>query len=225
MSKRYFNVVNPDDVVDRYGADCFRMYEMFLGPIEQSKPWDTNGIDGVSKFIRKFWSLFYKDGEWMPDDSIADKGELKILHATIKKVTEDIEKLSFNTAVSALMVCVNEFKKAGTKSREALLDLVKVMAPFAPFITEELFHIMSEKGSIHQASYPVYDESYLVQDEVEYPVCVNGKKRDTISIATDMKKDEIEKMALGLDSIKKWMDGKQAKKVIIVPGRMVNIVV
>lgn len=225
MSKRYFNVVNPDDVVDRYGADCFRMYEMFLGPIEQSKPWDTNGIDGVSKFIRKFWSLYYKEGNWMPDDSQPTKAELKVLHATIKKVTEDIEKLSFNTAVSALMVCVNELKKAGTRSSAILMELVRVMAPFAPFLAEELYHVMGQEGSIHQATYPEFDASYLVEDEVEYPVCVNGKKRDTISIAADMPKEDIEKMALALDSIQKWMDGKQVRKVIIVPGRMVNIVV
>ncbi|NNF36418.1 MAG: leucine--tRNA ligase [Saprospiraceae bacterium] len=225
MSKRYFNVVNPDDVVDKYGADCFRMYEMFLGPIEQSKPWDTNGIDGVSKFIRKFWSLFYKEGKWMLDDSQPTKVELKILHAAIKKVTEDIEKLSFNTAVSALMVCVNELKKAGTRSTSLLLELVRVMAPFAPFLAEELYHVMGQEGSIHQATYPEFDASYLVEDEVEYPVCVNGKKRDTISIAADMPREDVEKMALALDSIQKWMDGKPARKVIIVPGRMVNIVV
>lgn len=225
MSKRYFNVVNPDDVVDRYGADCFRMYEMFLGPIEQSKPWDTNGIDGVSKFIRKFWSLFYKDGNWMPNESQPNKAELKVLHATIKKVTEDIEKLSFNTAVSALMVCVNELKKAGTRSSTLLLELVKVMAPFAPFLAEELYHVMGQEKSIHLANYPEFDASFLVEDEVEYPVCVNGKKRDTISIAADMPREDIEKMALALGSIQKWMDGKPVRKVIIVPGRMVNIVV
>ena len=225
MSKRYFNVVNPDDVVARYGADCFRMYEMFLGPIEQSKPWDTNGIDGVSKFIRKFWSLYYKDQSWLPDASTPSKKDLKTIHATIKKVTEDIEKLSFNTAVSALMVCVNELKKSECRSKQVLEELVKVIAPFAPFISEELYHAFEHGGSVHQATYPSFDASYLVEDEVIYPVCVNGKKRDTIAIAADTPKEEIEAKALGLSTIQKWMDGKPARKVIIVPGRMVNIVV
>jgi len=225
MSKRYFNVVNPDDVVEKYGADCFRMYEMFLGPIEQSKPWDTNGIDGVSKFLRKLWSLFFHEGKWIVDDSAPTKEALKIIHATIKKVTEDIEKLSFNTAVSAFMVCVNDLKKSGIKSREVLSLLVRCLAPFAPFITEELSQHLGNDKSIHKASFPEYDESYLVVDEVEYPVCINGKKRGVIFIGTGTSKEEIEKMVLNMESVQKWMEDRPVKKVIVVPGRMVNVVI
>jgi leucyl-tRNA synthetase len=198
---------------------------MFLGPIEQSKPWDTNGIDGVSKFLRKFWSLYYSEGKWMVENSIPSKEEFKILHTAIKKVTEDIEKLSFNTAVSAFMVCVNELKKLKCKSSEILEPLARSIAPFAPFIAEELYHQFGKEGSVHQATYPGFDESYLVEDEVEYPVCINGKKRDTISISATLPQGEIKKMVLGLPSVQKWMDGKPPKKVIVVPGRMVNVVI
>ncbi len=225
MSKRYFNVVNPDEVVDQYGADCFRMYEMFLGPIEQAKPWDTQGIDGVSKFIRKFWSLFFKGDQFSITDNKPKKEELKVLHATIKKVTEDIERLSFNTAVSSFMVCVNELKKLITTSRDILEPLCILLSPFAPFVTEELYHLLGNEGSVHQADYPEFKEEYLIEDTVEYPVCINGKKRDTIQVATDATKDSIEQEVLEMDSVKKWMDGKPARKIIIVPGRMINIVI
>ncbi len=225
MSKRYHNVVNPDDIVGRYGADCFRMYEMFLGPIDQAKPWDTKGIDGVAKFLRKFWSLYVENGNWRIDASPPDEASLRILHATIKKVTEDIEKLSFNTAVSAFMVCVNELKKSETRSKEILEPLLVLMAPFAPFITEELYSQSGHTHSVHSATYPSWDEEYLKKDSIEYPVCINGKKRDTITVSADIDKNDLEKIVIELDGIKKWMNGKNPKKIIVVPGRMVNIVV
>ena len=225
MSKRYHNVVNPDEIVEKYGADCFRMYEMFLGPIDQAKPWDTKGIDGVAKFLRKFWSLYYDESGWRVSNIKASHSDVKVLHATIKKVTDDIEKLSFNTAVSAFMVCVNEFKKSGTSSEEVLEPLLKLMAPFAPFITEELYHRFIKDGSVHTSTFPEFEEKYLLKDNIVYPVCINGKKRDTITLPMDMSTDEVQRIVLNMESIKKWMDGKIHKKFIIVPGRMVNIVI
>ena len=225
MSKRYYNVVNPDVVVEQYGADCFRMYEMFLGPIEQSKPWDTNGIDGVSKFLRKFWTLIVRDDELMVTEQKATKEELKVLHTAIKKVSEDIEKFSFNTAVSAFMVCVNDLRKLQCHKKEVMIEMVKLIAPFAPFMAEELFEMLGGIGSVHHVTYPKFEEKYLVEDSKVYPVCVNGKKRDEISIAVDAAKENIEKAVLDLENIIKWMDGKPAKKIIVVPNRMINIVV
>ncbi len=227
MSKRYFNVVNPDHVVDQYGADCFRMYEMFLGPIEQSKPWDTNGIDGVSKFLRRFWSLYYnEDGQAVFEDKKATKDELVVLHETIKKVSDYIEKFAFNTAVSSFMICVNNLKKLNCTSLEVLNPLVRLMAPFAPFVTEELWSkITDQNGSIHLVDYPVFDPSVLEKDSILYPLCVNGKKRSEIEVSSSASKDEVEKMALNHEGIEKWLDGKTVKKVIVVPGRMINLVV
>lgn len=225
MSKRYFNVVNPDDMVAQYGADCFRMYEMFLGPIEQSKPWDTNGIDGVSKFLRKFWALFYIDHKWVVNDDEPNAEEMKVLHSTIKKVSEDIEKFSFNTCVSAFMVCVNELRSKKCNKKKVLTPLVKLLAPFAPFLCEELWHNLGNEGSVHHSDYPKYDESHLKEDSIEYPVSVNGKKRASVMIATDASREEAQAQALELDAIQKWIDGKEVRKVIFVPGRMINIVV
>ena len=225
MSKRYFNVVNPDDVVERYGADCFRMYEMFLGPIEQSKPWDTKGIDGVYKFLRKFWGLFYDEGNLLVDDSEPTRNEYKILHTTNKKVQEDIERLSFNTAVSSFMVCTNELKRLGTKSKKILVPLLKLLAPFAPFITEELYEKLGHGHSIHTTSFPHLDESYLVEDTIEYPVCINGKKREVLIVNADVNSKMIESMALELPAIQKWVEGKPIRKIIVVPSRMINIVI
>lgn len=225
MSKRYYNVVNPDDMVDKYGADCFRMYEMFLGPIEQSKPWDTNGIDGVSKFLRKFWSLFYKEEKWIVNDTAPTADALKILHQTIKKVSEDIEKFSFNTSVSAFMVCVNELRSQKCHSKSILQPLVQLLAPFAPFVAEELWHTLGNDNSVHHSQYPKYDEQHLKEDSIEYPISVNGKKRDAINISSEASKDEIEKIALASETVQKWIDGQTIRKIIVVPGRMVNIVV
>ncbi len=225
MSKRYFNVVNPDDVVAKYGADCFRMYEMFLGPIEQSKPWDTKGIDGVSKFLRKLWSLFYtEEGSWLPNDTAATKENLKTLHATIKKVTRDIEQLSLNTSVSAFMVCVNEFKKQGCTNKDVLSQLLQILAPFAPFTTEELWGKLGNTNSIHHSDFPVFDEKHLIEDELILPLSINGKKRGDLTIPNGMSKEEIEAMARGHEITQKWLEGKDIKKIIVVPGRMVNVV-
>ena len=226
MSKRYFNVVNPDDVVERYGADCFRMYEMFLGPIEQAKPWDTKGIDGVSKFLRKLWSLFTnKNNEFAVSDDAPTKDEWKVLHQLIKKVSDDIERFSFNTCVSGFMIAVNDLKKMNCNKSAILKDLIVVMAPFAPFVTEELWQRLGGQGSIHQAAYPEFNEDYLKEDSIEYPISINGKKRASAEFPADASKDELEKAALSLEAIQKWTEGKTIRKVIVVPKRMINIVV
>ena len=225
MSKRYYNVVNPDDVVAQYGADTFRLYEMFLGPIEQSKPWDTQGIEGVSKFIRKFWGLFHNGDAFEISKESASKAELKILHQTIKKVGEDIEKFSFNTAISAMMICVNELRKLNCNKVEVLEKLLTVLAPFAPFISEELWAKLGHTDSIHTSQFPEYDEKHLREDEIEYPICINGKKRFTKSFSADIAREDLQKDVMGLQELDKWIEGKQVVKVIIVPGKMVNIVV
>ncbi len=226
MSKRYHNVVNPDDVVAKYGADTFRMYEMFLGPIEQSKPWDTKGIDGIGKFIKRFWGLFVsRDDNWLVTDTRAGDDELKLLHKTIKKVTEDIKNLSFNTAISAMMVFVNDAKKMNINSSEVLIPMIKLIAPFAPFISEELWHKAGMEGSVHHQLFPEYDEKYLRESMVSYPISVNGKKRGVEQFPKDMPKEDLQRKALELDYIQKWLQGKNVLKVIVVPGRMINIVV
>ena len=227
MGKRYFNAVNPDDVIEQYSADTLRMYEMFLGPIQQAKPWDIKGIDGVFKFLRKLWSLYF-DGEdqWKVDYSKPSPESLKTLHATIKKVAEDIEKFSFNTAVSAFMVCVNELKKQSCTSYDILEPLIRLVAPFAPHIAEEIWqHFDQEAISVHRASMPTHDPALLVEDTVLYPISINGKKRGEAEFSTEATKDVLAELALELEIVKKWTDGKQVKKVIVVPGRMINVVV
>ncbi len=225
MSKSKFNVINPDEVTAKYGTDCFRMYEMFLGPIEQSKPWDTNGIDGVSKFLKKFIELFYSNEEFNLDESSASSQELKILHTAIKKVRSDIENFSFNTSISAMMVAVNELRKLKCNKRQILDPFVRLIAPFAPFVSEEIWTLLGNKNSIHHADYPAHDESYLVEDQISYPICINGKKRGIEEFAKNMSNDDISKIVLELDYVAKWIDGKTIKRVIVVPGRMVNVVI
>ncbi len=226
MSKRYHNVVNPDEVVARYGADCFRMYEMFLGPIEQSKPWDTKGIDGVSKFLRRFWELFEDDaGNWLVQDEAPSKEELKVLHSCIKKVDEDIRRFAFNTCVSAFMVATNDLRKLKCHKRAILEPILVLMAPFAPHLTEELWHRLGHDTTIHDAAWPELNEAYLVEDTVTYPVSINGKKRAVVELPAQASKEELERAALELEAIQKWIDGKTVRKVIVVPGRMINIVV
>jgi leucyl-tRNA synthetase len=226
MSKRYHNVVNPDDVIERYGADCFRMYEMFLGPIEQSKPWDTMGIEGVSKFLKKLWSLFYNEHDELIISSDSPKeGANKVLHATIKKTYEDIERFSFNTAISQFMICVNELRKLDEHSAEILDPLVRLIAPFAPFISEELWQSLGNGSSVHTAPFPVHDEKWLVNDAITYPVCINGKKRGEVILPVNTPADEIEEAARNLPEIIKWIEGKPIRKVIIVPDKMVNLVI
>jgi len=225
MSKSLYNVINPDEVVAKYGADCFRMYEMFLGPIEQSKPWDTKGIDGVSKFLRRFWSLYFDDkGNFSVSNATPDKKELKVLHTAIKKVTEDIERLSFNTCVSAFMVAVNGLRELKCNKRDVLEELCILIAPFAPHMAEELWHRLGKEGSVQLSSYPTYQEEYLKEDEIEYPISINGKKRATALFPADAKKEDLEKAAVEVEGIQQWIEGKDIKRIIVVPGRMVNIV-
>ncbi|GAA5220589.1 leucine--tRNA ligase [Membranihabitans marinus] len=226
MSKSKYNVINPDDIVDRYGADCFRIYEMFLGPIEQDKPWDTNGIEGVFKFIRKLWSLFVQDDDQVNiSDEAATKEELKILHAAIKKVREDSERFSFNTCISAMMVCVNELKKANCNKREILDPLTRLVAPFAVFVAEELWEMLGNEASVHQQQIPHFEAKYLVDDEIEYPLCINGKKRASAVFPANTSKSDLEKLAQENQEIQKWLEGKNLIKVIVVPKRMINFVV
>lgn len=226
MSKSKYNVVNPDDVVIRYGADCFRLYEMFLGPIELSKPWDTKGIDGVSRFLRKLWKLFYDDnGNYIVTGEPASNEELKTLHKAIRKTEEDMERLSFNTSVSSFMICVNTLTDLKCHKAEVLKDLLLILSPFAPFTTEYLWQQMKQEGSIVTASFPKVWEELLVENTFEYPVAINGKTRVKIELPLDLAQDLVEKEVLALESLQKYLEGKIPKKVIVVKGKMVNVVV
>ena len=225
MSKSMFNVVNPDDIVERYGADTLRLYEMFLGPLEQSKPWDTNGIDGVNRFIKKLWNLFYKGDQLLVDDSEPTADNLKSLHKLIKKVTGDIESFSFNTSIAAFMICVNELAAQKCHSRKVLSELLIVLAPFAPHVTEELWHsAIGNTTTICDAEWPEFNEDYLKESTVNYAVSFNGKTRYNISAAADAPKEEVEKLALEHEAASRWLDGKTVRKIIVVPGKIVNIV-
>ncbi|MDL2299572.1 class I tRNA ligase family protein, partial [Bacteroides sp. OttesenSCG-928-E20] len=225
MSKSMFNVVNPDLIVDKYGADTLRMYEMFLGPIEQSKPWDTNGIDGVYRFIRKFWTLFYnRDGQFIVTNEPAGKNELKALHKLIKKVSGDIEQFSFNTSVSAFMICINELYSLKSYKKDILNPLLIVLSPFAPHLTEELWEKLGNQGSIFDASWPVCNEEYLKEDVINYTISFNGKARFNMEFAADASNDHIQTTVLSDERSQKWMDGKEPKKIIVVPKKIVNIV-
>lgn len=225
MSKSMFNVVNPDDIVERYGADTLRLYEMFLGPVEQSKPWDTNGIDGVNRFLRKFWNLYWRGDEWLVTDEEPSADALKSIHKLIKKVTGDIENFSYNTSVSAFMICVNELTAMKCRSRAVLEPLVILLAPFAPHIAEELWHRLGHDTSVTVAPWPEYDEKYLVENSVKYPVSFNGKVRYTLTLPASATKEEVEAAALADPAAAKWLDGKTVRKTIVVPGKIVNIVV
>ncbi|MCZ2392614.1 MAG: leucine--tRNA ligase [Chitinophagales bacterium] len=226
MSKSKFNVVNPDDMIAQYGADTFRMFEMFLGPIEAHKPWDINGIEGVSKFVRKIWRLYQFDEHGTPQFAEeANKEELKILHKAIKKTTENIERFSFNTAVSALMIAVNDFGKINKLSKETLNTLPVLLAPLAPFVSEVLWNKMgNEQTTVFDADFPDYQEKYLKEDAILYPISINGKVRVKLEIDASLNVKEVEILALSDESVQKWLEGKSPKKVIVVPGRIVNIV-
>jgi leucyl-tRNA synthetase len=225
MSKSYFNVVNPDDIIDTYGADTLRMYEMFLGPLEASKPWNTNGIDGVFKFLRRFWSLFHDEkGNFHVSDSEPTRAEQKVLHRTLKKIEHDIEHFSFNTSVSEFMICVNELVSLKTNKRQILEPLVIALAPFAPHIAEELWEKLGHDKTVFDASFPKYNEEYLRENSFEYPISINGKVRAKMEFALDMPKEDIEKVVLASDIVQKWSEGKPPKKVIVVQGRIVNVV-
>jgi len=226
MSKSKFNVINPDDIIESYGADTLRMYEMFLGPIEQSKPWNTNGIEGVHKFLKKLWrTCVDAEGNIALTDEAPDKKDLKILHKTIKKIGEDIENFSLNTSISAFMICLNELNDAGCRKKAIFRELLILMSPFAPHIAEELWEKMGNTESIAYAPFPVFEEKYLVEDAFNYPVSFNGKHRYNIELPLGIPEDEIRQAALGHKQASKWLEGKQPKKVIVVPGKIVNVVI
>ena len=224
MSKSMYNVVNPDDIIASYGADTLRLYEMFLGPLEQSKPWDTKGIDGVHRFLKKLFGLFYKGEDLAVTDTAPTPEELKSLHKLIRKVGQDIEQFSFNTSVSAFMICVGDLQHLKTSSRAILEPLLVVLSPFAPHITENLYRALGNSGSIVDAEWPQFEEKYLVESVTKYPVSFNGKVRFTLEIAASATPQEVESAALSAPEAAKWLEGKQPKKVIVVPGRIVNIV-
>ena len=245
MSKSKYNTVNPDELCDKYGADTFRMYEMFLGPVEASKPWDTKGIEGVHRFLRKLWRLFFDDikgpiwtsmapspleqssetkiGSEARGGEVTD-AELKVLHRTIKKIEEDTERFSFNTAVSTFMICVNELADLKCHKKEILEKLLILLTPYAPHIAEELWNRLGNAGSILDAQFPKFDPVLLVETEKEYPVSINGKLRTNISLALDLDQEQVEKLVLQNEIVQKWLDGKPPKKIIYVKGKMVNVV-
>lgn len=225
MSKSKYNVVNPDDVIAQYGADCFRMFEMFLGPIEQSKPWDDKGISGVSNFLKKFWRLFYDDKGWKVTDEAATDAEMKVLHKTIKKIADDIERLNLNTCVSAFMIATNELTSLKCSKRAVLQPLLITLAPFAPFVTEELWSKLGNTGSIHQAAYPAVEEKYLTESEFDYPVSINGKVRAQVKLGLDITAEEAQAQVMGLEAVAKWTNGAAPKKFVFVKGRIINVVV
>ena len=226
MSKSMFNVVNPDMIVEKYGADTLRLYEMFLGPLEQSKPWDTNGIDGVHRFLKKLWGLFFGNTDTLQvTDAEPTADELKSLHKLIKKVTFDIEHFSYNTSISAFMICVNELTSLKCSKRAILEPLITLLAPFAPHITEELWHQLGHDTTICDAQWPEHNEEYLVEKSVTYVISFNGKARFNLELPADISREDAEKAALSHENSAKWMEGKAVKKVIVVPGKIVNIVV
>jgi leucyl-tRNA synthetase len=230
MSKSKFNTVNPNDLVEKYGADTFRMYEMFLGPVEMSKPWDTKGIEGVFRFLKKFWRLF-KDEEkaggndWLVTDEPPTDEELKVLHKAIKKIEEDTERFSFNTGVSAFMIATNELTDLNCHKRSILEPLVILLAPYAPHIVEELWHLLGNATSVTEAAFPKFEEKYVKESSKTYPVAINGKTRTELTIALDATQQQVEEMVLANDVVKKWIEGKPPKKIIYVKGKMINVVV
>ena len=224
MSKSMFNVVNPDMIVEKYGADTLRLYEMFLGPIEQSKPWDTNGIDGVHRFLKKLWSLFFGNDSLKVTDGEPTPAELKAIHKLIKKVTYDIEHFSYNTSISAFMICVNDLTSLKCSKKAVLELLVVLLAPFAPHIAEELWHQLGHETTVCDAEWPAYNEEYLVEQSVSYVISFNGKARYNLQLPVGISKEEAEKAALENELSQKWMEGKTVRKVIVVPGKIVNIV-
>ncbi len=225
MSKSMFNVVNPDDIVDRYGADTLRLYEMFLGPVEASKPWDTNGIDGVNRFLKRLWALFYKGDNMQLTDEKPCAEALKSLHKLIKKVSGDIETFSYNTSVAAFMICVNELTSMKCRAREIYEPLVVLLAPFAPHIAEELWHVLDHDTTVCDAQWPTWNEDYLKESTVKYTVLFNGKPRYNIEVPAGTAQDEVQRIALSDEGAARWLDGKQPKKIIVVPNKIVNVVV
>ena len=227
MSKSMYNVVNPDDIVRDYGADTLRLYEMFLGPVEASKPWDTNGIDGCFRFLKKLWALFWdnRSDAFLVNDDAPSAENLKSINKLIKKVSGDIETFSYNTSISAFMICVNELGQQKCHSRKVLSDLVVLIAPFTPHIAEELWHQLGNTTTVCDAKWPTWDEKYLQEDQMQMTVSFNGKARFQKAFAADADKDTIEKETLADERCDKYVSGKQIIKVIVVPKRIINIVV
>jgi leucyl-tRNA synthetase len=226
MSKRYFNVVNPDDIVERYGADTFRLYEMFLGPVEQDKPWDTKGIEGVHRFIKKFWRLFYdsEKGQVYTNEPATDAA-WKVFYKVAKKTEEDTSKFSFNTAVSGFMIGVNELTELKCHSKELLEKFLIILSPYAPHICEELWQAIGNEGSVLNATYPAIEEKYLVETTKEYPIAINGKTRTTINLDINLSQPEVEELVMKDAVVIKWLDGNAPKKIIYVKNKMINVVI
>ncbi len=225
MSKSMYNVVNPDDIVERYGADTLRLYEMFLGPLEQSKPWDTNGIDGVHRFLRRLWGLLFDGDKLNISTEEPTAEELKTLHKTIKKVSYDIENFSYNTSISAFMICLNELSAMKCNKKAILEPLSIILSPFAPHIAEEIYHLLGNETTVCDAEWPDHNEEYLIENTIKYPISFNGKVRFTLELPADMKREDVEKTVLADEQTAKYMVGKQPKKVIVVMGKIVNIVI
>lgn len=226
MSKSMFNVVNPDMIVEKYGADTLRLYEMFLGPVEASKPWDTNGIDGCHRFLKKLWGLFHsRDGQFLPNDEEATPEQLKSVHKLIKKVTFDIEHFSYNTSISAFMICVGELQQLKCHNKQLLQDVVVLIAPFAPHIAEQLWHQLGNEGTVCDATWPEFNEKYLIESEIQLTVSFNGKARYQKKFPADAQNDAIQKEVLEDERSQKYLEGKQVIKVIVVPKKIVNIVI
>jgi len=227
MSKSKFNVVNPDDLIERYGADTLRMYEMFLGPLEQSKPWNTNGIEGVFKFLRKFWRLFHNEAwEFTVSDAEPTKAELKSLHKIIKKVQDDIERFSFNTSVSSFMIAVNELTDLKCNKRSVLQEMVILLSSYAPHICEELWvQLGNEAGSLSYTEFPIFNSAHLVEDEFAYPVSINGKMKMNLNLSLTLAQPEVEAILLADEHFQKFLDGKAPKKIIFVKGKIINVVI
>ncbi|MDX1272303.1 class I tRNA ligase family protein, partial [Bizionia paragorgiae] len=224
MSKSKYNVVNPDQISEQYGADSLRLYEMFLGPLEQSKPWNTAGITGVHNFLKKLWKLYVGENGLLVTDSEPTKDNLKTLHKTIKKVEEDIENFSFNTSVSTFMIAVNELSQQKCNSKAVLEPLLVLLSPYAPHITEELYSMMGNDGSIATVAFPKFEAKHLVESSKNYPISFNGKMRFTLELPMDMSKEDIEKAVMAHEKTIAQLDGRTPKKVIVVPGKIVNIV-
>jgi leucyl-tRNA synthetase len=227
MSKSKYNVQTPDELVEKFGADTLRMYEMFLGPLEQTKPWDTKGINGVFNFLRKLWRLFHDaNGNVAISEDQPTKEALKTLHKTIKKMTDDLDRFSFNTGVSNFMICVNELTDLKCNNKQILQELITMLSPYAPHISEELWvKIGNEPGTISTAKFPVFNEEFLVESAFDYPVSFNGKMRFKVNLSLSLNPKEIEEHVLALEESQKWLEGKTPKKVIIVPGKIVNVVI
>lgn len=226
MSKSKLNTVNPDDLVKRYGADTFRMYEMFLGPVEISKPWDTKGIEGVHRFLKKLWRLFYDEvkGQVWNNDQATD-AELKVLHKTIKKIEDDTERFSFNTGVSTFMIAVNELSDLKCHKKEILEQLLILLTPYAPHVSEELWSLLGNSGSILDASFPKFEAKYVTESTKDYPVAINGKTRTELTLDLSITQQEVEAIVLANETVQKWLEGKQPKKIIYVKNKMINVVV